>query len=325
MKMKKKVMTRRKTMFNILKNMIGRKNKRILLHEQRPMIRGTRVIIRDPESGKVLDEGQNTILYAGSINAMMKDFGYYNYKDADENPIFLQAEDIAIPMSYDVATYGKTDAEYTAEGPVCLFAVGVDGVENAAQSSQKKKVQYEGWIDPSYMVPFRMVAKSDANAITDGQKRLYAQPTSDGRYDYYYFKKFSQKPIGTTTYEVNGSNIISPQNSSIMVSKEGASEYYNQYLIENQYNSGANVIAEMNCKITKEECREWFNYAATDIANQRPNISSIMICTAIPDQYDDLGNILTYKNIMPKSKRTITRELLLDAEKGLDITYQYLY
>ena len=35
--------------------------------------------------------------------------------------------------------------------------------------------------------------------------------------------------------------------------------------------------------------------------------------------------ITVYKNIMPKSKRHITRELLLEAEKGLEIIYQYLY
>ena len=80
----------------------------------------------------------------------------------------------------------------------------------------------------------------------------------------------------------------------------------------------------MNCKITADECREWFNYCKNNpVANQRPNVSSIMICTAIPDVNEE--GITIYKNIMPKSKRTITRELLLDAEKGLDITYQYLY
>ena len=311
-------------MFKNLVNRFGRKNKRIFLHEERPMIRGTRVIIKDSETGKVLDEGHNSILYAGSINAMMKDFAYYNLKDSNEEAIFLQTGDIAIPMSYDVAIYGDTSAEYSAEGPVCLFAVGVDGVENAAQSSQKKKVKYEGWINPNYMVPFRMVARGDANAISTGQKALYAQPASDEKYDYYYFKKFSQKPIGTTVYEVNGANITSPQNSGIQVSKIGASDYYDQFLIDNQFNSGANVLVEMNCKITKEECREWFNIHPTDISSQKPNVSSIMICTAIP-VLDDAGNVISYSNIMPKSKRTITRELLLDAEKGLDITYQYLY
>lgn len=309
-------------MFNFLKNRV--KTKKIFLHEERPVIRGTRVIIKDSETGKILDEGSNSILYAGSINAMMKDFGYYTHRDPDDNPIFIQTGDIAIPMSYDVAIYGDTSAEYSAEGPVCLFAVGVDGVENTAQSSQKKKVKYEGWIDPSYMVPFRMVARSDQNAMSDAQKQLYAQSVSDESFNYYYFKKFSQTPIGTTVYEVNGADITSPQNSGLTVDKLGAVDYYNQYLIENQYNSGANVIAEMNCKITADECREWFNYCKNNpVANQRPNVSSIMICTAIPDVNED--GITIYKNIMPKSKRTITRELLLDAEKGLDITYQYLY
>lgn len=312
-------------MFNFLKR---NKTKRIYLHENERTIRGTRVIIRSAETGKILDEGTNSVLYAGSINAMAKDFGYYTYLNENglPNEKFLHTDNIAIPMSYDVAIYGDTSAQYSSEGAVCLFAVGVDGVENAAQSSQKKKVQYEGWIDPAYMVPFRVVAKSDGAAISAGQKSLYAQPFSDGTFDYYYFKKFTQTPIGVTQYEINGSNIPSPQDSALPVSKESAKTYYNDYLINNQYNSGANVIAEMNCKITKEECREWFSNTSlkTPQNQQRPNISSIMICTAIP-VFDDAGNIISYKNIMPKSKRTITRELLLDAEKGLEITYQYLY
>lgn len=308
-------------MFNFIKR---NKNKRIYLHETERSIRGTKVIIHSAETGKILDEGTNSILYAGSINAMAKDFGCYNYLDAKDDPIFIHTDNIAIPMSYDVAIYGDTSAQYSAEGPVCLFAIGVDGVENAAQSSQKKKVQYEGWIDPAYMIPFRMVARSDSGAISAGQKSLYAQPYSDGDYDYYYFKKFSQKPIGVTQYEINGSNIPSPQDSGLSPSKDMAKSYYDSYLINNQYNSGANVIVEMNCKITKEECREWFTAARTAQSQQRPNVSSIMICTAIP-VIDEAGNVVSYKNIMPKSKRTITRELLLDAEKGLDITYQYLY
>jgi hypothetical protein len=48
------------------------------------------------------------------------------------------------------------------------------------------------------------------------------------------------------------------------------------------------------------------------------------MCTSVP-VYDADGNVTDYKNIQPKSKRHITRELLLDEEKGLEIIYQYLY
>ena len=40
---------------------------------------------------------------------------------------------------------------------------------------------------------------------------------------------------------------------------------------------------------------------------------------------DENGEFVEYRNIQPKSKRHITRELLLEAEKGLEIIYQYMY
>lgn len=302
-----------------------RKNyKRIYLHD-RSFVRDTNVIIRSLKTGKILDQGTNSILYAGSINAALKDYWYYTDKDK-----YLQLDNIAIPSSYDAAIYGNSEAGYSAEGVVCLFAVGVDGVEKTSQSSQKKAVQYEGWIDPKDMVPFRMVGR-DTAAITSNQKKLYAQPYTsltgpdpNEPMEFYYFKKFDQTPICVTQYENNGLQITSQANASIAQSKSGAKEYYDNYLISNQYNSGAQVITEMTCRVTEDECREWFEYGLTVESQQDPNVSSIMICTAIPELDED-GEIVAYHNIMPKSKRHITRELLLDEEKGLEITYQYIY
>ena len=58
-------------MFNFIKR---NKNKKIYLHETERSIRGTRVIIRSAETGKILDEGTNSILYTGFNNAIAKDF-----------------------------------------------------------------------------------------------------------------------------------------------------------------------------------------------------------------------------------------------------------
>ena len=130
-------------------------------------------------------------------------------------------------------------------------------------------------------------------------------------YNSYYFKKFEQQPQLFTQWDYSGEDIIGYSKSS--ESTNPASDYYNNVLINGQNGvEAAQVITQMVCKVTPKEVREWFKLTG----KVQPNVSSIMICTAVP-VYNDNGEISRYINIQPKSKRHITRELLLDAEKGL--------
>lgn len=284
-------------------------------------IRGTRVIVKSLKTGKVLDEGSNSILYSGSINGALKDFGVYNpnytgsYFAGEDK--FLNTSNIAIPPSYDVALFGdKVEEDFSAEGVVCLFAIGIDGVEYSTQSSQRKKVQYEGWINPDDMIAFRVTTIGNPLAPSEASK--YARHLDKDGNRYYYFKKFEQQPKCFTSWNLSSDDINSAKNYGVTTS-QGCKDYYNNVLLGNA-NESAEVIVQMHCKVTPKEVREWFDV----MGYTQPNVSSILICTAIPEYGDD-GEILGYKNIQPKSKRHITRELLLEEEKGIEIIYQYLY
>ena len=298
---------------------------------RREGIKDTLVTVKDLDTGEILDQGSNSILYAGSINAALKDFCFYDskyakspYGDYDK---YLNTSGIAIPPNYDIALLGKstysdgTSVTVGAEGPVCLFAVGIDGVESSIQSSQRKAVKYEGWIHPDKMCAFRVVPTGSFKShlsLSDVDPTKYAVCKTYSGKDMYYFKKFESKPLVYTQREHSGDPI--PVLGTTVKGATDAIKYYDDNLIN--YQEGSQVIVQMNCKVTPDEIREWF-----DVVQNQPNncnISSIMICTAIP-VVDDSGNIVEYRNIQPKSKRHITRELLLEATKGLEIIYQYLY
>lgn len=295
--------------------------KQIHLYEGERSIRGTRVIVRDLDTKEVLDEGTNSILYAGSLNAAYKDFCVYD----DKYPVshysgstqWLSTNDIAIPPSYDVALFGDPVTEdFSSEGVPCFFAIGIDGVELSTQSSQRRKVDYAGWMDPDNMIAFRVV--STGNKLGSAKANQYGRTLEKGGNTYYYFKKFEQQPILYTQWDISGDNVNSALKYGVS-SPLSAKQYYDDILGGNT-NESIEAVVQMRAKVTPEEVREWFNVTG----KTQPNVSSIMICTAIP-VYSESGSIVSYKNIQPKSKRHITRELLLDDEKGLEIIYQYLY
>lgn len=297
------------------------KFKQLHITEGERNIRGTRVLVIDPDTKEVLDDGSNSILYAGSLNAAYKDFGIYNDKYPfsyfGNGSSFLGSSDAAIPPSYDVALFGDTtDGDFSAEGIPCFFAIGIDGVELSTQSSQRRKVDYSGWMDPDKMIAFRVV--SAGNKLGAEKANMYGRTLEKGGNIYYYFKKFEQQPQLFTQWDISGDPIASAKTNGVTTSV-GATDYYDNVLLGNS-NESAEVVVQMRAKVTPEEVREWFNVTG----RTQPNVSSIMICTAIP-VYNESGNIVSYKNIQPKSKRHITRELLLDDEKGLEIIYQYLY
>lgn len=289
-------------------------------------IRDTLVTVKDLKTGKILDQGSNSILYAGSINAALKDFSFYQQEY--NKPVYssgngyVSASGIAIPPNYDISLLGKakydddTANTLSADGVVCLFAVGIDGVENSVQSSQRKEVKYEGYMDPADMCAFRVVPVGED--LPASQKSMYAAQKRIGDSIFYYFKKFASMPIMYTQRDKSGQPITVPGYDTL-AQADAAQKYYKNELIE--YQEGSQVIVQMTCIVTPEEIREWFQYKGQE---NNCNVSSIMICTAIP-VYNENGEFVEYRNIQPKSKRHITRELLLEAEKGLEIIYQYMY
>ena len=178
-------------------------------------IRDTLVTVKDLATGEILDQGKNSILFSGSINAAMKDFCFYDklYNTADYSGgnKYLNATGIAIPPNYDLSLLGKTKFDDgtpnnpSAEGVVCLFAVGIDGVENAIQSSLRKEVKYEGYMNPNDMCAFRVRPEEDD--LPDREKEKYAAVKNVNGTNFYYFKKFETMPSIYTQREKSGATI----------------------------------------------------------------------------------------------------------------------
>lgn len=181
------------------------------------------------------------------------------------------------------------------EEQVFLFAVGTDGCGD--ENSQVYNVDYTKWIAPESLVPFRY--QLDKNDLGGYMRDKYFGRKVIGNRIAYYFKAFETQPIFKQQY-VDGT----PIDENIYLSNR----------IEE-----VESFVELNLKITKEDCRDFF-LATTGINDARVN--SISLLTAWAKEID--GNIY-YQDIRPLTKLHFPNEALIDTSKGLDIIYHIYY
>jgi len=79
------------------------------------------------------------------------------------------------------------------------------------------------------------------------------------------------------------------------------------------------AFVELNMKVTKEDCRDFF-IATAGIEAAR--INQLSLCSAY---YTVADGIKYFQNIRPVTQLNIPNESLIDLTKGLDITYHIYY
>lgn len=202
-----------------------------------------------------------------------------------------------ITPSYNATLQLENSVEELPSGKhkTFLFAVGTDGC--GPENSQKYPVDYKKWISPEALVPFRYcTVKSD---ISSDLRKTYFGRKTVGDFVAYYFKAFEGKPTLHQLY-ADGT----PLDNKVYESEKG---------------DEAETYVEINLKISKEDCREYFT-ATTGINEARVNTISLLTAWA-----KDYSGTTYYQDIRPLTKLNITNEPLIDLTKGLDIIYHVYY
>ena len=184
-----------------------------------------------------------------------------------------------------------------------LFAVGTDGCGDS--NNEVYPVDYEKWISTNALVPFRYPAIGEDNVNT--LNKYFGKKTGP-THNAYYFKAFENDPVLYQKY-ITDATSVDP------ISSVNSNGYYNI--------SGDKKIetyVEINLKITKEDCREYFK-AADNMNNARINTISLLTAWT---KTDASGNKY-YQDIRPLTKLNFPNESLIDLTKGLDIIYHIYY
>lgn len=248
----------------------------------------TRIIIKDPETGEVLFDGHNKVIVAGSAFTAAKHFNITPHTST--------------PTYNEVLKLEKSDADmYNEPGIrreeiVCLFAVGIDGC--GPEASQVYDVDYTKWIAPESLIPFKY--QLETNDLPSYHRDKYFGRKKVGNRIAYYFKAFENAPTFVQAFS-DGTPI--DENIYTSSRKDEVESYI-----------------EINLKITKQDCRDFF---LSTVGINEARVNTISLLTAYPVEKED--GFVYYQNIRPLTKLNFPSEPLIDTSKGLDIIYHIYY
>lgn len=268
-------------------------DKKLVLFEDKTVNTDSSIISKTDV--RLFVNGTNVPVFRGSNKVLVSGSSFTAAKHFNLKPD-------ALPPSYNtvLGLDHTVNEPYNGEGIrkdelIYLFAVGVGGCGEEAR--QKYPVNYTEWITPENLVPFR-VEYSDDDLNSTMRQKYFGRKTYDGKV-LYYFKAFEGQPEFIQRYA------------------DGTPIDENIYL--NERNDEVESFVEINLKITKQDCRDFFT-ATTGIADAK--INTISLLTAWKSEVD---GYTYYQDIRPFSKINFHNESLIDSEKGIDIIYQIFY
>ena len=271
----------------------------------------TSIDVKNLETGEYIFKGlKNKVIIPGS--AFIADKLFDNCGDGAKIPTYddkIEGLDKSEGIEYDASNNSAIGTIATSSNnKILLFCCGTDGCGEI--NSSVYPVNYQKWIAPENLVPFRFPLNE--NDISDTLRETYFGRASKtlidangGEHEHvaYYFKRFEDKPTLHQQY-ANGTVV-------------GADVYESS-------NTGAETFVEIKLVITKDDIREYF-IATKTIDDAR--INSISLCSAYPVEVDGInkqGNAVKYtyfKNIQPITKLNFPNEQLIDITKGIEIIY----
>lgn len=250
---------------------------------------------------RIFVEGTDELVFRGSNKVILPGAAFTARAHFDiSNPEITPSYNEALGLE-------NTTSDPTKISKCYLFAVGTDGCD-ANNNSNVYTVEYEKWISTSALVPFRYpkTAEDDIDRGMYFGRKTGITDTSGNTYNAYYFKRFDAPPVLKQRYIADASQI----GNSISVNISNG--YYNTI-------GKVETYVEIGLKVTKEDCREFFNSFA---GGQNARINTISLLTAWSEIID--GNVY-YQDIRPLTKLNFPNESLIDTNKGLDIVYHIYY
>ena len=245
----------------------------------------TDIMLRSLDTGEIIAKSlKNKIILpgAGFIARSL-----FDIPGSEITPTYNSALGIVDPS--DVGDPADFTAATAQQPKTLLFCIGTDGC--GTEGSQVFTVNYNSWIAPSAIVPFRYPLIT--NDLSDELRQSYFGRKEDGDYVAYYFKRFTTGPDLHQQY-IDGTPIAS-----------------------NVLETGDDVetFVETVLTITKEDSREFF-VATTGIDECRFN--TLSLCYSYPIVID---GIPYFKDIRPMTRLNIPNEYLIDVTKGVEVIY----
>ena len=245
--------------------------------------KGTRIILRDHDTGKVLSDTHNKILISGSQLTACKIFGI---DPAVNLPNYN--EELGLENTLDYETVQPMN-----EPILCLFAVGQGGCGTSV--SDVFPVRYTERIEPENLLPFRYVDE-DHDLNEDMRKQYFGRYVDEYGMIHYMFKKFDTEPQLHLRY-LDGTQITS-----------------DMYNIDSAQN--AECYVEVRLRINRLDFRDYFEQV-TGWDNCVINTLSLLFAW-----YDDtIDEYRWYQQIIPFSKLNFPNEFLADLSKAIDFQY----
>lgn len=277
-------------------------NKSLLLYDgaenrDRLSLNRTEVIVAETETGKVVFKGRNKVIISGS------DFTARRHFDFSNIPMFIPTYNQILELDGSIPRVDLAPRNEDITKTV-LFAVGTDGCGELP--SQVWEVNTTKWIAPEHLVPFRYIPEDEDTTELKFRNKYFGRRVVDdsfvgNRMVGYYFKAFEHAPTLNMLYD--------------------SSDNIDETVWTDQRQSEAECFVEIKLQITKEECREFFEYRS-GLNNARVNTISLLL--AWPKE-DPNTRITYYQDIRPLTKFNFPNESLIDTSKGLDITYHLYY
>lgn len=245
----------------------------------------TDIAIKSLDTGEIIAKHlKNKVVLPGAGFIARSLFDVYT---AEVTPSYNTALGINGPSSGNTPDWTIATAQ---QPKVLLFCIGTDGC--GTEGSQVFTVDYNSWIAPEAIVPFRYPLIT--NDISPELRESYFGRKEDGDYAAYYFKRFTSGPDLHQQY-VDGT----PIDGNVLNTGEDVETYI-----------------EVVLTITKDDCRDFF-IATTGIDECRFN--SISLCYGYPLIGED--GYTYFNDIHPLTRLNIPNEYLIDITKGVEIIY----
>lgn len=241
-------------------------------------------VIALDNSGKILFTNDNMVILSGALFIISKMFNL-NY------PIYPTTINTDLGVNGSESPLGTTGLR--REDIVNGFNVGISGA--TLTFGQVNPVKYRDK-NVSTMIPLRIVPTTADLIPTERAK--YALKRTEGSNYAYYIKKFENTPIVKCEFE-DGTNV--PANVHTLTDERVINTY-----------------VEILMKISKDDCREYFEILNGDISVCR--INSIGL---VHGYYEDIGGgALDLKGIRNITKFNTNNESLENYEKEINIVYK---
>ena len=249
----------------------------------------TKIILRNPDTGEILQEVENKVVISGSIFSAMKAWGI-------DTPVILPNYNEELQLDH---TLNYANVLPKNDPVVCLFCVGDSGC--GTTSKDVFTVKYTGRIDPfNDIMPFRY-QDIDDDLNDDLRKYYFGRKTDEeaGKIAY-YFKAFETTPMLHLRY-TDGTQITD--------------EMYN---VETE--QGAECYVETKLRITRNDFRDYFEQVR---GWDKARISTISLCYAWYD--DTIDDYRWYQQIYPYTKLHFSAEELVSLDKAIEFQYSVYY